>query len=153
MVLGTGYRPGCGPEPALKSVRRRLPAACSTLPRPSCSLAGSWPVGQHWWYDLDDKEQTELKKGEGMGGLFSGLQAPVFPLWTAAAIWCCRGACYMKCCGPPVASLCHFYRTPIQLPTQQNKCSHSGKRQCSVALRSGQVVVGVKQALGTWNAS
>lgn len=93
MVLGTGYRPGCGPEPALKSVRRRRPAACSTPPRPSCSLVGSWPEGQHWWYDLDDKEETELQKGEEMGGP-SQAGRHLFPL-TAAAIWCCRSACHI----------------------------------------------------------
>lgn len=71
MALGTGYRPGCGPEPALKSAHRRRPAACSTQPRPSCSLGGSWPVGQHWWDDLEDKEQTGVKEGEGVGGPFS----------------------------------------------------------------------------------
>lgn len=63
MALGTGYRPGCGPEPALNSARRWRPAACSIPPRPSSSLVGSWPEGQHWWYDLDDKEETELQKG------------------------------------------------------------------------------------------
>lgn len=63
MVLGTGYRPGCGPEPALKSARRRRPAACSTQPRPSCSLVGSWPVGQHWWCDLESKNRQELRIG------------------------------------------------------------------------------------------
>lgn len=68
-ALGTGYRPGCGPEPALKSARRRRPAACSTQPRPSCSLEGSWPVGQHWWYDLEDKEQTSYGRG-GRGRSF-----------------------------------------------------------------------------------
>jgi hypothetical protein len=28
-------------------------------------------VGQHWWDDLEDKEQTGVKEGEGVGGPFS----------------------------------------------------------------------------------
>lgn len=49
------YRPGCGPEPALVSARSRRPAVCSTLPRPSCSPAGSSPEKQHWQHDLQEK--------------------------------------------------------------------------------------------------
>lgn len=44
--------PGCGPGPALASARRKRPAVCSTPPRPSCSLAGSWPEERHWRRDL-----------------------------------------------------------------------------------------------------
>lgn len=48
------YRPGCGPAPALMSARRRRPAAGSTLPRPLCSLAVSWPGVQRWRHGLGD---------------------------------------------------------------------------------------------------
>lgn len=92
MALGTGYRPGCGPEPALKSARRWRPAACSTPPRPSSSLVGSWPEGQHWWYDLDDKEETIVTEREEMGVPSAQAVRHLSPR-TAAAIWC-----HMKCC-------------------------------------------------------
>lgn len=51
-----GYTPGCGPGPALASAHRKRPAVCSTPPRPSCSLAGSWPEERHWRRDLKAKE-------------------------------------------------------------------------------------------------
>lgn len=40
--------PGCGPELALMSARRKRPAVCNIPPRPLCSPAGSWPEERRW---------------------------------------------------------------------------------------------------------
>lgn len=58
-----GYTPGCGPELALASARRRRPAVGSTPPRPSCSLAGSWPEERHWQRDLMDEGKDRAHQG------------------------------------------------------------------------------------------
>lgn len=60
---GAGYRPGCGPGPALASAHRRPPAVGNTRPRPACSPAGSWPAGHCWWRDLSDKAEVTGEKG------------------------------------------------------------------------------------------
>lgn len=63
-----GYRPGCGPEPALMSARRTRPAVCNTPPRPLCSPAGSWPEERRWRRDLMDKaKQGYWEQGRACG--------------------------------------------------------------------------------------
>lgn len=57
------YRPGCGPELALTSARRKPPAVCNIPPRPLCSPAGSWPEEQRWRRDLMTKESTGVIGG------------------------------------------------------------------------------------------
>lgn len=58
--LVTGYRPGCGPELALMSARRKRPAVCNIPPRPLCSPAGSWPEERRWPRDLMRKGKKRL---------------------------------------------------------------------------------------------
>lgn len=56
---------------------------------------------QHWWYDLEDKEQTRVKEGEGVEGPFSQalpasakahLEAPVLQDYTALTA-CTNSGC------------------------------------------------------------
>lgn len=66
---GIRYTPGCGPELALMSARRKRPAVCNIPPRPLCSPVGSWPGEQHWQRDLmDEGKKGVIRSGDALRG-------------------------------------------------------------------------------------
>lgn len=66
---GISYTPGCGPELALTSARRKRPAVCNIPPRPLCSPVGSWPEEQHWQRDLmDEGKNGVIRSGDALRG-------------------------------------------------------------------------------------